>query len=67
MGKRIKEVFGIDSLGRVKFLNKDTKKYELLTAYNLRRKYKPQFDSDSDDAIKVVEDDDQLSLALGLK
>lgn len=47
MGKRIKEVFGLDSCGRCKFLNYETKKYELLTAYNLRLKYKPQYELNS--------------------
>lgn len=67
MGKRIKEVFDLDSLGRVKFLNRDTHKYELLTAYNVKRKYKQQFETDGDDAVEVIEDDVQLALALGAK
>lgn len=38
MGKRIREVFGIKSVGQIKYYNKENNKYEFLSVYPLKEK-----------------------------
>lgn len=57
MGKRIKEVFGVEGKGKVKVYNKETMQYERLTVYGLKRIVctPPEEGFDTDNAIKAEE------------